>query len=51
VLFNHAIRCEFTDRNPISGPNRGAGVRQSSRRQNIPDILEASEMQDILAVQ
>lgn len=49
VLFNHAIRWEFTDRNPISGPNRGAGVRQSSRRENIPDILEISEMQDIVA--
>jgi integrase len=49
VLFNHAIRWEFTDRNPISGPNRGAGVRQSSRRQHIPDILEVSEMQAILA--
>jgi integrase len=49
VLFNHAIRWEFTDRNPISGPNRGAGVRQSSKRQSIPDILEISEMQAIVA--
>lgn len=49
VLFNHAIRWEFTDRNPISGPNRGAGVRQSSKRQNIPDILEISEMLAILS--
>jgi integrase len=49
VLFNHAIRWEFTDRNPISGPNRGAGVRQSSKRQSIPDILEIWELQAIVA--
>ena len=49
VLFNHAIRWDFTDRNPISGPCRGAGVRQSSRRQGIPDILEVSEIQSIVA--
>lgn len=48
VLFNHAIRWGFTDRNPISGPNKGAGVRQSSKRQRIPDVLEVSEMQAIL---
>jgi integrase len=49
VLFNHAIRWGFTDRNPISGPNRGAGVRQSSKRQNIPDVLEIHEVQAIVA--
>ncbi len=49
VLFNHAIRWGFADRNPISGPNRGAGVRQSSKRVRIPDILEVSEMQAIVA--
>jgi len=49
VLFNHAIRWEFTDRNPISGPNKGAGVRQSAKRQNIPDILEVPEIQAIIA--
>lgn len=36
ALFNHAIRWEFTDRNPITGPVRGAGVRQSSKRERIP---------------
>ena len=46
---NHAIRWEFTDRNPISGPNKGAGVRQSSKRQSVPDILEVSEIQAIVA--
>lgn len=49
VLFNHAIRWEFTDRNPITGPTKGSGVRQSSKRQSIPDILEVSEMQAIVA--
>jgi integrase len=49
VLFNHAIRWQFTDRNPISGPNKGAGVRQSSKRQSVPDILEVSEIQAIVA--
>jgi integrase len=49
VLFNHAMRWEFTDRNPIKGLTRGAGVRQSSKRVSVPDILEISEMQDIVA--
>ena len=49
VLFNHAIRWGFADRNPISGPNKGAGVRQSSKRVRIPDILEVPEMQAIVA--
>jgi len=49
VLFNHAIRWGFTDRDPISGPVKGSGVRQSSKRQSIPDILEISGMQAIVA--
>ena len=49
VLFNHAIRWEFTDRNPISGANKGAGVCQSAKRQSIPDILEVSKIQVIIA--
>jgi integrase len=48
VLYNHAIRWGFVDHNPISGPNKGAGVRQSSKRQSIPDILEISELQAII---
>ena len=48
VLFNHAIRWEFTDRNPIKGLTRGAGVRQSSKRVSAPDLLDVSEMQSIL---
>jgi integrase len=49
VLFNHAIRWGFTDRNPISGPVKGSGVRQGSKRQRIPDILDVSEMQALIA--
>ena len=49
VLFNHAIRWGLTDRNPISGPNRGSGVRQSSKRLRVPDILEIQEIQAIVA--
>lgn len=48
VLFNHAIRWGLFPYNPISGPGRKAGVRQSSKRQKIPDILELPEMKMIL---
>ncbi len=48
-VFNHAIRWEFTDRNPIAGPTRGSGVRVSGKREQTPDILEVEEMQRILA--
>jgi integrase len=48
-LFNHAIRWEFTDKNPITGPVRGSGVRQSSKRQLIPDLLEVGEFQNLQA--
>ena len=48
VLFNHAIRWGFTERNPITGPSRGAGVRQGSKRQRIPDVLEVEEMRSIM---
>ena len=40
---------EFTDRNPITGLTRGSGVRQSSKREKVPDILEVAEMQAIVA--
>jgi integrase len=49
VLFNHAMRWEFTDRSPIKGLTRGASVRQSSKPVSVPDILDISEMQGILA--
>lgn len=48
-VFNHAIRWEFTDRNPITGPLKGSGVRVSAKRERAPDILEVQEMQQLLA--
>jgi integrase len=45
ALFNHAIRWEFVQRNPITGPVRGSGVRQSAKREHIPIILEVVEFQ------
>jgi integrase len=47
-VFNHAIRWEFTDRNPIRGPVKGSGVRVSGKCEQIPDILEIEEMQLLL---
>jgi integrase len=43
VLFNHAIRYEWVNRNPITH------VRQSAKRQRIPEILEAEEMRNLMA--
>jgi integrase len=47
-IFNHAIRWEFTDKNPITGPVRGAGVRVSTKREREPEVLEVREMQLLL---
>jgi integrase len=49
VLYNHAIRWGFIEFNPISGPTKGSGVRQSSKRERVPDILEIDEIQKIVA--
>jgi integrase len=49
LLFNHAIRWEFTTRNPISGPVRGSGVRQSEKRERIPEVLSAAEFRKLEA--
>jgi integrase len=49
LLFNHAIRWEFATLNPISGPVRGAGVRQSEKRERIPEILTAREFRKLEA--
>jgi integrase len=43
-----AIRWEFTDRNPITGPSKGSGVRVSAKREPTPDILEVQEMHLLL---
>ncbi len=47
-LFNHAIRWGFVKHNPITGPVRGSGVRQSAKRERIPVVLEAAEFQRLL---
>ena len=47
-VFNHAIRWEFTNRNPITGAGKGSGVRVSAKRERIPDILEVQEMRLLL---
>jgi integrase len=49
LLFNHAIRWEFATRNPISGPVRGSGVRQSEKRERIPEVLSAEEFRTLKA--
>jgi integrase len=48
-IFNHAIRWELTDRNPITGPTKRSGVRVSATRERTPDILEIQEVQLLLA--
>jgi len=44
VVFNHGIRHEICDRNPIQL------VRQSAKRKAVPAILSASEVQRLIAV-
>lgn len=48
AMFNHAIRNEWIGHNPITGPVRGAGVRQSAKRQRIPEVLDVDEMKRLL---
>ena len=43
ALFTHAMRYEWTDRNPITL------VRQSAKRERIPEILEVGELTALLA--
>lgn len=42
VIFEHAIRFEWTDTNPITS------VRQSGKREGTPDILEVEELVALL---
>ncbi len=49
AVYNHGIRWQFTDRNPITGPVKGSGVRVSAKRMSTPDILTVSEMQMLIA--
>ena len=48
ALFNHAIRWGFVHNNPITGPVRGSGVRQSAKREQVPVILDVAEFQRLL---
>ena len=43
ALFTHAMRYEWVDRNPIKL------VRQSAKRERIPDVLELEEIQLLLS--
>lgn len=43
ALYTHAVRYEFTDKNPISY------VRQSGKREKVPVILGVDEFQKLLA--
>jgi integrase len=43
TLFNHAMRWEFFDRNPITL------VRQSAKRERVPDVLTAEEIGKLLS--
>jgi len=43
VLFNHAIRHDWLDKNPITL------VRQSAQRKHVPTVLEPYEIQSLFA--
>ncbi len=43
ALYHHAMRYEWIDRNPIKL------VRQSAKRESIPDVLELAELQLLLS--
>lgn len=49
ALFSHAVRWEFIHHNPISGPSKGTGVRQSSKRLRTPFVLTVDEIAGILS--
>ena len=43
AIFHHAMRYEWTDRNPIKL------VRQSAKREKVPEVLELAELQLLLS--
>lgn len=50
AVFNHTIRHGWLKSfNPITGPSRGAGVRQSAKRERIPDVLTVEEIGKLLS--
>ncbi len=42
VIYNHGMRCRFTDENPITL------VRQSAKRGRVPDVLTVAELKGLL---
>ena len=48
AILNHGIRHELAKANPVTGPVRGSGVRQSAKRRRNPDVLTAAELRAIL---
>jgi hypothetical protein len=48
VLLNHAIRWDFVRKIRLRVPVRGSGVRQSAKRERIPDVLNVEEFQALL---
>jgi integrase len=49
-VFSHAIRWEFVQFNPITGPARKQGVRQSQKRQKSPLILTVVQIRNLIAL-
>src|SRR5262249_8387948 len=47
-VFSHAIRWEFVQLNPITGPARKQGVRQSQKRQKAPVILTVVQIRNLI---
>ena len=43
AIFHHAMRYDWVDRNPIKL------VRQSAKREKVPDVLELTELQILLS--
>ncbi len=49
AVVNHGIRWNITASNPITGPVRGSGVRQSAKCIRRPDVLAILEVRNLLA--
>jgi integrase len=48
-VFSHAVRWEFARFNPITGPARKQGVRQSQKRQKAPVVLTVDQIRNLLS--
>lgn len=47
-VFSHAVRWEFAKFNPITGPARKQGVRQSQKRQKAPVVLTVEQIRNLM---